>query len=291
MIGMGYHYGDIVCGDSDRVLDELIKMGVRFDLVIADPPYNLKKEFGNGTDCLPVPEYIRLTKERIGKVKEILSPYGSVIWFGIHDYICYPQIAMYEAGLFYRRMNIWHYTNGFSRSSREPATHYEPFLWFSKNDRKWTYNTDMVRVPYKSRKRLEHVVTYNKADGTKGVWTPNPKGAMRGDVWEYPVLAGKRFSGERTPHPTQKPESLITEIIKAFCPMKDGIYNGTILDPFLGSGTTAVCCRKLNLCGHDIKWLGIEMEGKWCEIANERLVRADEDFMRRKIDGLFGTCC
>ena len=73
--------------------------------------------------------------------------------------------------------------------------------------------------------------------------------------------------------------------------MKDGIYNGTILDPFLGSGTTAVCCRKLNLCGHDIKWLGIEMEGKWCEIANERLVRADDDFVRRKIDGLFGTCC
>ena len=94
---------------------------------------------------------------------------------------------------------------------------------------------------------------------------------MRGDVWDFPTLAGKRFAKEKTTHPTQKPESLITELIKAFCPMKDGKYVGTILDPFHGSGTLGVCCEQLNLLGNEIEWTGIELEQKWCDIANERL--------------------
>lgn len=94
---------------------------------------------------------------------------------------------------------------------------------------------------------------------------------MRSDIWDFPTLAGKRFENERTEHPTQKPESLISELIKAFCPMKSGIYTGKILDPFHGSGTLGVCCEKLNLQGNNIKWTGIELEEKWCDIARQRL--------------------
>ena len=178
---------------------------------------------------------------------------------------------MYEAGLYYRRMNIWHYENGFSRSKKEPATHYEPFLWFSNNAKKWTYNVDEVRVPYKSTERLKSPVKYKGSDGTVKIWEPNPKGSMRGDVWDFPTLAGKRFEKEKTAHPTQKPESLITELLKAFCPMKDGKYVGRVLDPFHGSGTLGVCCEKLNAEGNNIQWTGIELEKQWCDIANERL--------------------
>ena len=183
---------------------------------------------------------------------------------------------MYDAGLFYRRMNIWHYENGFSRSKKEPATHYEPFLWFSNDKKKWTYNVDEVRVPYKSTERLKNAITYTAADGTKKVWKPNPKGSMRGDVWDFPTLAGKRFENEKTEHPTQKPESLITELIKAFCPIQDGKFKGNILDPFHGSGTLGVCCEKLNLHGNEIKWTGIELEEKWCKIAENRLKDVSE---------------
>ena len=95
---------------------------------------------------------------------------------------------------------------------------------------------------------------------------------MRGDVWALPTLAGKIFEKERTEHPTQKPESLITELIKAFCPTdEEGLYCGTILDPFHGSGTLGVCCEKLNKQGHKIKWIGIELEEKWCEVTRVRL--------------------
>lgn len=67
-------------------------------------------------------------------------------------------------------------------------------------------------------------------------------------------------------------QSLITELIKAYCPKnKDGFYEGIILDPFHGSGTLGVCCEKLNKQGHKIRWIGIELEQRWCDIAQERL--------------------
>lgn len=263
-------YG-IINGDSDFILDELIKKDIKYDLILTDPPYNINKDFGNDSDCLTVDEFRKITQLRVEKLKKLLTPTGSIIWFGIHKYICYVQIAMYDAGLFYRRMNIWHYENGFSRSKKEPATHYEPFLWFSNDSKIWTYNVDEVRVPYKSKNRLKSAVNYTNAKGEKKTWVPNPKGSMRSDIWDFPTLAGKRFENERTEHPTQKPESLISELIKAFCPMKSGIYTGKILDPFHGSGTLGVCCEKLNLQGNNIKWTGIELEEKWCGIAKQRL--------------------
>lgn len=262
----------IINGNSDIILDQYIEMGMKFDLILTDPPYNINKDFGNDSDCLSLEEFIRVTNERLAKLKQLLTPTGSIIWFGIHNYIGFIQVAMYNAGFHYRRMNIWHYENGFSRSKKVPATHYEPFLWYSNDKKKWTYNVDEVRIPYKSTQRLKSPVKYKDARGNEKIWVPNTKGSMRGDIWSFPTLAGKAFAHERTGHPTQKPEALITEIIKAFCPMEDGKYVGSILDPFLGSGTLGVCCERLNMLeGHNISWTGIELEKKWCDIAKERI--------------------
>lgn len=269
-------YG-VICGDSDIIVNDLIAKGIKYDLILTDPPYNINKDFGNDSDKLSIEEFIQVTQERVERLKKLLTPTGSIIWFGIHDYICYVQIAMYNAGLHYRRLNIWHYENGFSRSKKEPATHYEPFLWFSNDQKKWTYNCDEVRVPYKSTERLKSPVKYKDSKGNTKIWTPNPKGSMRGDIWDFPTLAGKIYEKERTKHPTQKPESLITELIKAFCPMNDGKYVGNILDPFHGSGTLGVCCEKLNKEGHEIKWTGIELEDNWCSVAEERLRKLGGD--------------
>lgn len=263
-------------GDSDTMLDILINEGIKIDLILTDPPYNLNKDFGNNSDSLPLEKFIEVNKVRIHKCHRLLNQHGSIIWFGIHKYIGFLQVAMYEEGLHYRAMNIWHYENGFSRSKKIPATKYEPFLWFSNSDKKWTYNVDDVRIPYKSIERLRNPIYYTDKKGVKKEWKPNPLGALRGDIWEYPTLSGKNFKKERTEHPTQKPEALITDIIKAFCPKnKNGFYEGIILDPFHGSGTVGVCCERLNKQGHNIKWIGIELEEKWVEISNERLKSID----------------
>lgn len=261
----------IVNDNCDKVLEDFVASGVKYDLILTDPPYNVGKDFGNDSDNLPLNVFLQQMYHRIDLLSQLLTPQGSIIWFGIHDYIGYFQVYMNQIGLHYRRLNIWHYENGFSRSTRGPATQYEPFLWFSKSGTIWTYNIDEVRVPYKSTNRLRSPIKKKDSQGNLKIWQPNPKGANRGDIWSFPTLAGKAFAAERTSHPSQKPEALITELIKAFCPIKDGKFNGLILDPFHGSGTLGVCCEKLNKQGHSIKWTGIEIEKSWCELAKERI--------------------
>lgn len=265
-------YNRIYTADSDQMLPALLQMGERFDLILTDPPYNLNKDFYNDSDSLPLEEFLVRTKRRLELCRDLLTPEGSLVWFGIHHYIGYLQVMLYEAGMYYRRMGIWHYTNGFSRSKRAPATQYEPFLWFSRSKTRWTYNADDIRVPYQSTERLKTPVYYRGKDGERKVWRPDPRGALRGDIWNYPTLAGKRYAKERTAHPAQKPEALITDMIRAFCPKNaEGQYAGTILDPFHGSGTLGVCCEKLNREGHQIRWIGIELEEQWNQIAQQRL--------------------
>jgi len=269
---MNADFNKVICGNSDIILKEMVDKGQKFDLILTDPPYNLNKDFGNNSDKLSLPDFLSISSQRVSLCKELLNPSGSLIWFGIHHYIGFIQSIMYESGLHYRRLNIWFYENGFSRIKTAPLTQYEPFLWFSKSDKTWTYNVDDVRVPYKSTERLKNPVYYTNSKGERVKWEPNPMGALRGDVWAFPTLAGKLYKNEKTAHPTQKPEALITELIKAFCPKNaDGLYEGTILDPFHGSGTLGVCCEKLNKQGNNITWIGIELEKKWCDIANERL--------------------
>lgn len=265
-------YSGVICGNSDSILQEMLDKNLAIDLVLTDPPYNLNKDFGNDSDKLSLEDFLTISQKRIELCRDLLSPEGSLIWFGIHHYIGFMQTLMCQAGLNYRRMNIWYYENGFSRVTTAPLTQYEPFLWYSKSAKKWTYNVDDVRVPYKSTERLKSPVYYKNSKGERVKWEPNPLGAMRGDIWAFPTLAGKLYQSEKTPHPTQKPEALITEIIKAFCPKNnEGFYDGLILDPFHGSGTLGVCCEKLNRQGHSIRWIGIELENRWCDIAKIRL--------------------
>lgn len=268
-----YSLWGIINDNCDKILPELLESGCKYDLILTDPPYNVGKDFGNNSDNLPLDTFLSQMYKRLDILSNLLTPHGSIIWFGIHDYICYFHVYMSKIGLYYRRMNIWHYQNGFSRSIKSPATHYEPFLWFSKDNKSWTYNIDAVRIPYKSSERLKSAIRYKDSHGNQKIWQPNPLGANRGDVWDFPTLSGKAFANERTSHPSQKPEALITEILKAFCPMADGRFTGTVLDPFHGAGTVGVCCEQLNQLGHKIMWTGIEIEKQWCDIARQRLTK------------------
>ena len=112
-------FSGVICGNADQIVDEMIAERITYDLILTDPPYNINKDFGNDSDKLSVPEFIDVTNQRVKKLKKLLKPYGSIIWFGIHDYVGYIQIAMYNAGLYYRRLNIWHYENHFCCNGKD----------------------------------------------------------------------------------------------------------------------------------------------------------------------------
>jgi len=66
---------------------------------------------------------------------------------------------------------------------------------------------------------------------------------------------------EREDHPTQKPLEIIERMIKASCPV-----NGIVLDPFMGSGTTAVAAHRLKR-----HFIGFEINPDYCEVIRQRL--------------------
>lgn len=186
---------NIYLGDCISFMQEMNNESV--DLIIADPPYNLKKNFGNKSDHWEdVESWLDWSKQWIDECTRILKPSGSIFIYGIHHYICYIQCYLYGKDLIYQRQIIWYYENGFSGYKTLNAF-YEPLLWFTKtND--FTYHE--IREPYKSQERLKNKITKNGK-----VWQPNPNGRLAGDVWKFPTLAGKRFADEKVDHPTQKP--------------------------------------------------------------------------------------
>lgn len=225
------------------------------DLIIADPPYNLKKdrEFGEGAYFDSTEGWLQWCKIWLDESKRILKPNGNLFVYAIHHYACFLQTYLYEIGLQYRRQIIWNYENGWSRYRNGPACHYEPILWFSHSQDS-TFHT--IREPYKSSERLRHPIKKNGK-----VWKPNAEGRQAGDVWTIPTLAGRRFAQERTLHPTQKPLALSKRIVQHF-----SNANEMVVVPFVGSGSECVAAIELGRT-----FIGAEINETYIAIARERI--------------------
>ena len=222
-------------------------------LIIADPPYNLGKLFGDWKEWQDVDQWLPWCKTWLAECNRVLDDGGSIFVYGIHHYLCFLQCVMYEIGLEYRRQIIWHYENGFAGYTKTLAAHYEPLLWFSKGS-KYTYHE--IREPYKSTERLKHPITKNGK-----VWKPNKAGRLAGDVWSFPTLAGRRFRNEKVDHPTQKPLALTNRIIRHFSNEGD-----LIVVPFAGSGTECV-----SAAANGRRFWGAEINASYVAIANQRI--------------------
>ena len=89
------------------------------------------------------------------------------------------------------------------------------------------------------------------------IWTNDNKKSVKMIECEYNGLLGREC---KRVHPTQKPVKLIIELLEKYKP------NKSVLDAFLGSGTTAIACERLKR-----KWIGIEIDLKFCEVAVKRI--------------------
>ena len=231
-----------------------------FNLIVADPPYNLSKDFGIWKEDEKRTEWKEWSREWLKSAYRVLSNQGNIFIYGIHHHQCWIQCIMYDLGYLYRRQIIWHYENGFAGyGKRTLRASYEPLLWFSKTN---NYIFHEIREPYKSQERLKHKITKNGK-----VWMPNPNGRMVGDIWNFPILAGKRFRDERVNHPTQKPLSISRRLVKHFSNKGD-----TVLVPFAGSGSECVAATL-----EDRGYLGFELNQEYIDIANNRLSRVESE--------------
>lgn len=243
--------GKIILGDCIEGMRNLPDESAH--LIVADPPYNLNKDFGEWKELQKKEQWLSWSKEWLFQAKRILTPGGSIFVYGIHHHLCWLQCYLYELGLSYRRQIIWHYENGFAGYTRTLAAHYEPLIWFSKGEN-YTYHS--IREPYKSTERLKHRITKNGKE-----WRPNPEGRLAGDVWRFPVLAGRRFQEEKVDHPTQKPLSISTRIVNHFSNPGD-----LVLVPFCGSGSE---CLAAVMGGRN--YFAFELNPDYIRIAERRI--------------------
>lgn len=245
-------HNKIYFGDCLELLHQIDADSV--DLIIADPPYNLGKDFGNSSDQWEsVEAWLGWCKLWLNECRRVLAPRGSIFVYGIHHYIGYLQVHLYRIGLKYGRQFIWHYENGWSKYQNSPSATYEPILWFKKSD---VHTYHPIREPYKSTERLRYKITKNGK-----VWKPNPEGKMAGDVWTFPTLAGRRFRSEKVKHPTQKPLALCDRIILHF-----SSENDLVLVPFAGSGSECVSALK-----NSRRFIGFEINQHYVNLAERRL--------------------
>ena len=224
------------------------------NLIVADPPYNLNKDFGPWKETERKSEWREWTRTWLVQAHRVLSDDGNIFVYGIHHHLCWVQCMMYELGFVYRRQIIWNYENGFAGyGKRSLNACYEPLLWFSKTT---NYIYHPIREPYKSLDRLKHKIIKNGK-----VWEPNPEGRMAGDVWAFPTLAGKRFRDEKVNHPTQKPLTISRRIIRHFSNTGD-----TVLIPFVGSGSECVAAVV-----EGRKYIGFDLNSEYLVLAQSRV--------------------
>ncbi len=257
--------GKLFLGDSIAWLKTLEPSSV--DLIFADPPYNIKK--ADLDDFGTMNAYVAWSREWITETSRVLKPSGTMYVCGFSEILADVKVAV--AHLFSGcRWLVWHYKNK-ANLGKDWGRSHESLLHFRKS-RQFTANIDDVRIPYGAHtlKYPEHPQAessqYGKGQSSKNRddWTPHPNGAKPKDVIEIPTTCNGM--GEKTPHPTQKPEELLRKIILASSNVGD-----VVLDPFSGSGTTLVVAEQLGR-----RWLGCDnapLHNVWAMQRLERLIR------------------
>lgn len=234
----------IVYGDCVKVLSKLEEPFA--DLVFADPPFNIGYKYDKYQDKVRSERYIAWTKDWMSVCKRVLKPNGSFYIAIGDDYAANVKIIADELGLVMRNWLIWHYTFGQQTKDKFARSHTHIF-YFVKNPNHFKFYPNVMRV-FSDRQAI-----YKDKRA-------NPEGKMPDDVWdEYPRVCGT-FK-ERLNFPCQMPESLLARIVRASS--KEGDW---ILDPFSGSGTTAVVAHKLNRV-----YTGIELSKTYTKEAMVRI--------------------
>ncbi|MBI4854274.1 MAG: site-specific DNA-methyltransferase [Acidobacteria bacterium] len=239
--------------DLFQILDFLPTSFV--DLLFIDPPYNLTKTFNtNSFKERSTKDYIDWLESWFPKLLKTLKPTASVYICG--DWVSSTAIFLVaEKYLKIQNRITWERDKG--RGAKSNWKNCSEDIWFCTVSDKYVFNIDDVKIKRK-------VIAPYKVDGKPKDWEENKDGNYRlthpSNIWTDLTVPYWSMA-ENTDHPTQKPEKLLAKIILASSNPGD-----VVLDPFLGSGTTAVVAKKLSRY-----FVGIEIDETYSCLAQKRL--------------------
>lgn len=252
-------FNQIICGDCVAEMNNLPEEIAR--IIIADPPYYnvlLNEDWDTAWNCEQ--DYLEWTLEWMRAAMRLLLPGGLLYCFGQlgkREHVMLHLMSQAAHKYSFHDLIIWDRVVGYNdrRDSFTPA--YEMILVLRKEG-EVSFNKDAVREPYDQ----STIAQYAKDKRYKNVDARIQhlkKGKYATNLWRIPSLKGS--SKEKVGHPSQKPEALIERIIRSSTKPND-----LVVDPFLGSGTTAVVAHKLHR-----RWLGIETSPDYVALAYKRV--------------------
>lgn len=247
----------IILGDSLEVMKNMKSNSV--DLIFADEPYNIGKDFGNNIDKWgSSEEYIMWNKIWICEAMRLLKDDGTIYLMTSTQFMPYIDIFVQENYYVLSRI-IWSYDSSGVQSKKMYGSLYEPILMFTKKkSSKITFNSSDILVEAKTGAK-RGLIDYRKNPPAPYSTTKVP-----GNVWNFSRVRFRMDEYEN--HPTQKPEALLERIIRASSNEGDIVF-----DPFGGSFTTAAVSKKLNR-----KSISIDMNPEYYKIGLRRLGLATE---------------
>ena len=257
-------------GDSLELLP-LLPRGFA-DLLIADPPYNLNKDYnGSRWRRMDEEDYAAYTEAWLTAVLPCLKESASV-------YVCCDWRSSLVIGpLLAKHLKVQNRITWQREKGRGASRNWKNSLediWFA------TLSGDYVFHPEAVMQRRRVLAPYRE-NGRPKDWEETAEGKFRdscpSNFWDD--LSVPFWSmPENTPHPAQKPEKLMAKLILA-----SSDAGGVVLDPFLGSGSSAVAAKKLGR-----HYVGIEREAQYCVWAEKRLEMAESDpRIQGYADGVF----
>jgi site-specific DNA-methyltransferase (adenine-specific) len=275
--------GQIYCGDALQQLRAFADESV--DTIVTSPPYFQQRNYADasqiGQEGSPA-EYVERLVQVFREARRSLRSTGS-LWLVLGDKYESKRLlglpwrvafALQDDGWILRSDIIWHKPNAMPSAVKDRPTTDHEYVFFLTKSAEYYYDADAIREPHvtfseKSRMRggRKHFFQRDStpeagkngghANLHDGRWDQafHPAGRNKRTVWSIPL---SKFRGA---HFAVFPESLVTHCILAGCPA-----GGLVLDPFLGSGTTAVVARRLQR-----RYAGIDCNAEYCEMARQRL--------------------
>lgn len=260
-----------ICQDTLEMLDYLPSLA--FDLVFADPPYNLNKSFNGSTfSQVDIEQYEQWLDSWISKLLRLLKPNGSIYVCG--DWRSSTAIHRVLSKYFRVRNRItWEREKG--RGARSNWKNACEDIWYATVSEDYLFNVDAVKI----KRRV--IAPYTDSTGMPKDWEETGEGRYRitypSNIWTDLTIPFWSMP-ENTDHPTQKPEKLLAKVILA-----SSNAGAVVFDPFLGSGTTSVAARKLGR-----HYVGVEIDVDYCCLAEKRLEMAKRDrSIQGYTDGVF----
>ena len=261
-----------ICQDLFQALPYLPRHS--FDLIFADPPYNLSKNFhGVSFSRQSRSAYLSWLQNWLPSMADLLKANGSIYICG--DWRSSSAIEeILQKDFIIRNRITWEREKG--RAARANWKNASEDIWFASLGKEYTFNAEAVKVmrkvlaPYRDQQRQPKDWRQRgeqgpvRLTGSSNLWTD-----LTVPFWSMP---------ENTEHPTQKPEKLLAKIILASSNPGDVIF-----DPFAGVGTTQVVAKKL-----ERHYVGVEINSMYCALAEKRLAYANDDkHIQGYHDGIF----